>query len=66
MKIIIKMLISYSSVLSGFASTNSDVTTQYHADEKRNVKQPPLLEITLNFTQKVFNAISPPVPCHKI
>lgn len=43
----------------GFVTVNQTIATQYHVDEKRNVKQPPHLIVTKNYFTGFYNLMIP-------
>lgn len=52
----IKQLLSlHSFQTNGFITATIIVRDQFHADEKRNVKQPPLLTVINNLSTSFYN-----------
>ncbi len=49
------LLYFISYTFYGFTVTNDSVVAQYHADEKRNVKQPPHPMVIKNLTTGFYN-----------
>lgn len=49
------VLYTILSNLKMFTSLNETVKSQFHSDEKRNVKQPPLLKVIENRKVSFYN-----------